>query len=226
MLKDKKEVSLHSWGGIKNKMAIDVSSMTQTGLTVLTYIFSIGGIAIALFFAGWYGIKWKRYREFNVIWFDRDNLSAGTDKAGIFVDAKTKNKRFFLKKGNVGLDPDNVPWKMIGGGWFGGKKTVFLKRTGLKNFQFININIQGNPQTKIEVGEEDVNWAINAYERQKKVFSESTLLMLMPYFALAFVSFTILILFIQLFKNFGVLKEVAANLAIAAQATSGTTVIP
>lgn len=204
---------------------VDVGAIGGQVVDVLYYVVIVGGIALTLSFIGWYAYRWKRYNQFNVIWFDQDGISGGSDKAGIFVDTKTKNKRFFLQKANVGLDPDNVPWKMMPSGLFGAKRTVYLLRTGLKNFQFLFIDVKPNPGVSISVGEEDVNWAINAYERQKKVFAESLLIQLLPYFALAFVSIIILILFFQLFKNFDVLKDVALALKEAAQAVSGTTVI-
>ena len=94
---------------------------------------------------------------------------------------------------------------------------VWLYRTGLKNFQYVDLNITPNPGATITVGEEDVNWAINAYERQKKLFSTTLLMQLMPFIMLAFVSIIILIIFIYFFKEFSTLKDMAVAMGEAAQ---------
>ena len=172
-------------------------------------------------------LKWKKYSEYKCVIFEKDGfgqLKYKVDKAGIFVDSKTKNKRLFLKKHNVGLDPDNVPY--LSGAK--GSKTIYLYQTGLKNFHYIRMNVSDH--FDITVGEEDVNWAINAYDRQKKLFNQSLLMQLMPFIALAFTSIIILIIFIYFFKDFAVLKDVAIALKEAAQAnaqaSSGTAIIP
>jgi hypothetical protein len=82
---------------------------------------------------------------------------------------------------------------------------------------------------KLEVGEEDVNWAVNTYERQKKVFSNNTLMQYLPYISLGVVAIIIMVIFIYFFKDFGVLKEMATELHAAAdaiaQAKAGTVVL-
>lgn len=184
-----------------------------SGLVVLGVI----GASIWLYY--W----WKKCREFDCIIFRKDG-GVTFDKAGIFVDRKTKNKRFYIKNANVGLDPNDVPYKISPGG----KKYVFLLQTGLKNFSFMGVDVDAE-KCEFSVGEEDVNWGINAYERQKKLFSNSWLMQYMPFIALAFVSIIILILFLNFFKKFDVLKDVALALKDAAAAqslcTAGTTVI-
>jgi len=194
---------------------VDLSAITQVGSTALMVvvivvaIVIVGGITATI---TWFILKELRFK-YKVIWLDKNNKTGGLDKGGIFVDRKTKNKRFFLKKNKVGLNPDNVPFKFIGKSMY-----VFLYRTGLKNFQYVDVNIDTNPGAIITVGEEDVNWAINAYERQKKLFSQTLLIQLLPYIAIAFVSIIILVIFIYFFKEFGTLREVAAKLSEAAQA--------
>lgn len=170
----------------------------------------------------------KRYSEYTaIIWF-RDGfnqLQQRHDKGGVFVDRKTLNKRLFLRRANVGLSPDNIPF-LTGPK---GKKFVYLYQRGLKNFLYLRPNVHAET-VSIQVGEEDVNWAINAYERQKKLFSGNLLLQYMPFIALAFVSIIILIVFIYFFKDFSVLADVAEALKAAAQAmaqaSTGTAVIP
>lgn len=202
---------------------VDVSALSSGLVNVLVIVFSIafaGGGTIA---GTIYVLKQMRYK-YSVVWFGKDNKTGGIDRGGIFIDKKTNNKRFFLKKNNVGLNPDNVPFKFIGN-----KMYVFLYRTGLKNFQYVDLNISPNPGVAITVGEEDVNWAVNAYERQKKLFANTLLMQLLPYMIIAFVSIIILIIFIYFFKEFKTLKDVAVAFQEAATtlaaAKSGTTVI-
>jgi len=172
--------------------------------------------------------NWKKYQQFDIEIWQQDGFgqfNVKHDSGGIFIDGKTKNKRLFLKKANVGLDPDNIPYLPSATG----KKKILLLQTGLKNFKFIKPVITGGLLT-FTVGEEDVNWAINSYERQKKLFAQSWLIQYMPFIMLAFTSIIILILFINLFKQIPeikeivlVMREIAASLA---QAKAGTVIIP
>lgn len=170
----------------------------------------------------------KRYSEYKVIIWFRDGfgqLQQTFDSGGVFVDKKTSNKRLFLRRNNVGLSPDNIPFLTDPKG----KRYVFLYQRGLKNFLYLRPNVRAEG-VSIEVGEEDVNWAVNAYERQKKLFSSNMLLQYMPFIALVFVSIIILIVFIYFFKDFHVLADVAKALEGAAQAfaqaQAGTAIIP
>jgi len=199
------------------------ASALNIGILILTIII-IGAVSIVAVILL---LKWRKYSQFDCVIFEKDGfgqLRKSSDKAGIFVDPKTKNKRLFLKKNKVGLDPDNVPY--ISGSR--GKKTLYLYQTGLKNFHFIRMNI--TKDFDITVGEEDVNWAINAYDKQKKLFGSPMWLQLMPFIALAFTSIIILVIFIYFFRNFDTLTDVAVALKEAAQAMaqakSGTTIMP
>jgi len=205
------------------KLMSGVGDIAVNILILLFGLIFIGGVCFGLFLLV---RRRKQYNQFKCIIWGRDafgQLTETTDKAGIFVDTKTKNKRFFLKKAHVGLNPDNVPYIQSGK-----VKIVYLLRTGLKNFQFIRPLIADN--FSIDVGEEDVNWAVNAYERQKKLFSSNVLLQYMPFIGLVFVSLIILIIFIYFFKDFAVLADVAEALKEAAQAfaqaQAGTVIVP
>lgn len=208
---------------------MDVNSLANMGTGFLRVIIMlIAGLIIS----GLFGVithlvmKWYRYQQYRCVIFKRDafgQIQQVYDNAGIFVDKKTNNKRFFLKKNNIGLCPDNVP--VISGK----KNTVYLLQYGLKNFRFLQMDV-GKEGFDLNIGEEDVNWAINAYERQKKMFSQSLLMQIMPFIAIAFVSIIILVIFIYFFKEFSslrefaiVMRDVAANMA---QMNSGTTIIP
>jgi|2_EtaG_2_1085320.scaffolds.fasta_scaffold11055_5 hypothetical protein len=211
---------------------VDANSIASTALNIGALVFMII-ITIVIIGGSFYGyMKWRRYNEYKCIVWERDGfgqLVETYDKAGVFVDPKTQNKRLFLKKFNVGLDPDNIPYlPSIGGGSFSSPKTIYLLRTGLKNFQFIRPDIEQEEIT-LEVGEEDVNWSINAYERQKRLFSKSKLMELMPYIAIAFVTVIILVIFIYFFKEFSVMKDVAIAFKEASEslayAKTGTAVV-
>ena len=209
-------------------MAIDGSAIADMSLTIAIILLSLlifGGFA---WLGLWAWMKKKRFDEFDVVIWTKDGFGQivqKVDKAGVFLDRKTMNKRFYLKFANVGLDPDNVPYIVQNG-----RKKVYLQQVGLKNFKFIKPNYTDD-EIKFEVGEEDVNWASNSYERQKKIFGDNKLLQYLPFIILAFVCLVILILFIYFFKQFPVLKETAlafkeAAVALAqAQAHNATMIL-
>lgn len=206
-------VDFTNWAG----MALNITIMVIS-------IMIIGGVCI---FALYMYLNWKRYQQYVCIIFEKDGfgqITETSDKAGVFVDKKTKNKRLYLKKNKVGLDPDTIPFVPS----VKGRKVIYLLKTGLKNFHYIKMNISP-PRMTLSVGEEDVNWALNSYERGKKMFSQGMLLQFMPYIAVAFVSIIILVIFIYFFKNFDTLVKVAEGLQAAAEAyaraQTGTTVI-
>ena len=200
---------------------------------VSTTVLNIVGILLSLLFAGGVAIvttllviRSKRYKQYKIIIWERDafgQLVESHDGGGIFVDPKTNMKRLFLKKAQVGLNADQVPFIQTGK-----DKKVYLHRWGLKNFSYIKPVIKGEGNVSFQVGEEDVNWAVNSYERAKKAFSSDRLLQYLPYVALGFTGIIILIMVIYVLKNFTVLQDVAFQLKEAAIATaraSGGTVI-
>lgn len=209
----------------------DLASLVSLGSKALIGIamfLSLLVVASLIALAIWAYNRWKKYQQFVCIIWELDGfgqLAETKDKAGIFVDSKTKNKRFFLKKANVGLEPDNVPYISRGK-----LKTVYLLRTGLKNFRFIKPRLVQSLMTFV-VGEEDVNWAVNAYDRQKKLFMESKFMQLLPFITLAFISIIILIIFIYFFKDFDKLVLMSQNfkdsiaLIVNAGCNTGTTII-
>jgi len=197
---------------------VDIAGVADTALNI--GIMLLGGLLACGLIGGglWFFLKQKRYKQYKCVIWERDGFGQLTetyDKAGIFVDKKTNNKRFFMKKANVGLNPDNIPYIP------GKSKIVYMLRTGLKNFHFIKPNVS-NPTINLSIGEEDVNWAINAYDRQKRLFNQNMLMQYLPFIALAFTSIIILIIFIYFFKDFAVLKDVAIALRDASLAQQGT----
>lgn len=208
-------------------MAIDIATVGGNVLNFAVMIFAIIFIGALVGGFVFLYLRYKKYSQYKCVIWERDGFGQMTeryDMAGIFVDKKTKNKRFFMRKAKVGLDPDTVPYIPSGA-----KKVVYLLKLGLKNFFFIKPDIK-EADISLSVGEEDVNWAINDYERQKKMFDSNTFLQYMPFIALAFTSIIIVVIFIYFFKEFDTLREMAVAMTEAAQsiaqAKAGTVVIP
>lgn len=204
---------------------VDLTNITNIlsniGMLLLLTIF----FAVVAFGAMFAMAQYRKWSQFTVIIWGKDGFGQiveKTDKAGIFVDKKTKNKRFYIRKARVGLECNNIPYIQKGR-----KKIVYLLQVGLKNFKFIKPTISDG-QMQFDVGEEDVNWAINEYERQKKLFDNNLLLQYMPFILLGFVSIIILIMFIYFFKQFPTLLKTAEALkeaAIAFAQSQGGTII-
>jgi hypothetical protein len=213
-------------------MAFDIgNTLSNIGGGALNAVIIIIFIIVVCSIVGalaWSYFKSKRYKEYTCIIWSRNGfgqLQQHLDHAGVFMDRKTNNIRLFLKNANVGLCPDDIP-SLPGSK---GQKYIYLYRKGLKNFFFLKPDVQMD-FVNIKVGEEDVNWAVNSYEKAKKLFTSNMLLQYMPFIALALVSIIILVMFIYFFKDFKVLKEVAQALQAAAEAmrsaSAGTTIIP
>ena len=128
-----------------------IESIGSGGLWIAVLLIAalfVGGLAVLV---TWLYLKWKRYQQFEIEIWQRDGLgqlNVKYDKGGIYVDSKTKNKRLFIKKHGVGLDPDNVPYMPSGKN----KKKVLLLQTGLKNFRYIKPIITGGMMSFV-VGE-------------------------------------------------------------------------
>lgn len=173
--------------------------------------------------------KKKKYDQFIcIIWFKDmfGQLQQTIDRAGVFVDPSTNNKRFFLRKANVGLDPDNVPYISDKG-----KNYVYLYQKGLKNFLFIKPIIDAE-KVKFLVGEEDVNWAVNTYEKHKKLFGQNLWERLVPWIVYGIIVIAVLAILIYIIQQFSVLSDVADsliqvsdNIYKATQAQQGTLVL-
>jgi hypothetical protein len=193
--------------GTVSRVSGQVLNVAVILIAVSVFVALIAGVLIIYF-------KNRRYKEFKCVIWRKDafgQINEEYDRAGIFIDPLTKNKRFFMQKNNVGLDADHVPYIPSAG-----VKRVYLIRVGLKNFYFIQPNFDGET-ISFTVGEEDVNWSINAYERQKRLFQNNPLLQYLPFIAIAFTSIIILIIFIYFFKEFSTLKAVAEEFGKAAK---------
>jgi len=204
--------TLASWGS----NALNIMLLMMVLLLVV-------GIILGAF---WFWNRSKRYSKFECLIFRKDAIGKEDydwDVGGIFVDGKTKNKRLFLKKHNVSLNADNIPYINKGK-----KRLVMLHQDGLKNFAFINpvINARGITWS---VGEEDINWALQDYERQKKKWDFSMLLQYMPYIMIGFTTIVIVVILISFFKEFKTLGTIAEAMREAshelAQAKAGTVIL-
>ena len=193
---------------------IDVSGVGGwlLNIALILAIILIGG---AVSFGVFKLIEYQRkYNQFIVAIWEKDGFGQFRqtfDKGGIFVDKKTNDKRLYLKKNKVGLDCNTVPYVPTSNG----KKIIYLLKTGSKNFKYIKPNVHDEIFT-FTVGEEDVNWGLQAYAKQKVVFGQNTLLQYLPYIALVIVAIIIMVIFIYFFKNFEVLRDVAVAFEKAA----------
>lgn len=211
-------------------LGIDTAGLAGTAMNIAIFL-AVGLVVAAIIgFLAYLYMNKKRYDEqgFKVIIYSQDGFGQiiqREDKASIFVDKITKNKRLFIKKAKIGLEADNFPYTMGSKG----EKTVYLLQTGLKNFRFIRVNIDV-PKVNLKVGEEDVNWALNEFDKAIKMFDSKDMLMqYMPYIIIAFVSIIILVIFIYFFKDFDKLVTMSANFKDAmiagANAQTGTIVM-
>jgi hypothetical protein len=200
---------------------VDTSSLSGYASGYANTVFNaamiIGGLFIigAILFVVIKTILTIKKHNYKVIIYEIDGagkVNLTFDTGGIYVDGKTKNKRFYLRKYNVGLEPDNVPY--IKGDK--GKRYVFLRRSGLKNFQYVSYENIFQEQFGITVSEEDVNWAINTYEKGKSLFGSSLLMQLLPYIGIALMGVFILGMLVVLFQRIGELGKVAEAFAGAA----------
>lgn len=175
-------------------------------LMVLIVIFVGGGVAGGI----WLYFYWKKYNQFICRIWEKDgfgNIIETRDQAGIFVDRKTKNKRLFLRKMKVGLEPDNIPAVPT----TKGNKVIYLMRVGLKNFRFLKPDIDVD-NVDFSVTEEDVNWAVNEYDRVKKTFNQNIFTQyILPFMFYGLIVVFILGLFVVLFKDFVPAMTAAAN---------------
>lgn len=197
-------------------------SLLGVGIIVIVLVITVAVIGGAF----WLYSRWKRYRQFRCKVWEKDGFGQWVqddDDAGIFYDKAARSKRLFLRKNNVSLPADKIPYIPQGTAKF-----IYLYKWGLKNFSFIHIDVQ-HGGLELNATEEDVNWAGIAYEKQKKLAENNWITQVLPYATLAFVSICILVLFLYFFKDFEVLKEMSQNMLEAsrelAKAKMGTTVI-
>lgn len=181
------------------------------GLIVIVGLFVVGVMGVLVYL--WYrNRKWKQFEA--RIW-QQDafgQIVEKTDDAGIFVDRITKAKRFFMRRSKSSLSADEVPIVMLGA-----KKVVYIRQNGMKNFEYVKPSaLNDQPPLKI-VSEQDVNWAVLDYERQKNTFEKNKWLQYLPMIAIIVVAVIIMIIFIYFFKQLDILREFGHSLVEAAR---------
>jgi len=186
------------------------------GVVIIVMMIIMG---LAGLFIWFYYFRYKRYKEYECIIYYKDglgNLRKTFDHAGIFTKLRSKHKRLWLKRHNVGLTPDSFKYVMGDDG----KKYVYLRKTGLKNFHFINVNV-ADPKVTLTVGEEDVNWALAEYDGLKR-WNFKSILDWMPFITTIVVTICLMVVFIWFFKSFGDLSAAGNAMSAAAQALERT----
>lgn len=176
-------------------------------LIILFVVFVIGIIFVIM--------KMGRYSQYKITVFQRLNnnqLYIRHTTGGVFTDKKTKRKQLFIKGNRGAMNPDDIP--IIPG--TKGKKHILILQTGDKSYRYIKPSIE-NLDLRIEVGEEDVNWAIQDYEKAKSSYWENTLLQYIPFITQMVVSIVVLVMFIYLVNKLDVFVDVASSFSEAAK---------
>lgn len=165
-----------------------------------------GGIGVWRFF------KWKRYNGFNVTIFAEDSFGQKVirhDRGGIFVEGKTNNKKLFIEKENVGLDYDKLKYIIDSKG----KKNIFLVCNKDKDYHFIYPEFVKPTNLQFTMGEEDLNWGINAYERAKNAYDFKNMIMqYLPFAGLVFLGMIFIVFVVVVLKKFDVFVTLADKL--------------
>lgn len=183
------------------------------GLLILVILATIGAVA---YFSYSTSKKWK---QFVCIIFSQDafgNAIRSIDQGGIFVDKTTNMKRFFIKKANIGLDPDKVKYIMSTDGK---TKYVYLRQYAAKNFAFYDLTkLMSTDNPELKVTEQDVNWALQEYRKHKALDNKNFWNQYGTYVIWGFAVICTLVLFALLVQKFEILSNVAS--AINGAATS------
>ena len=202
------------------------------GLLVVIILASMGSLI-------WYFItQAKKWKQFVCVIFSKDafgNAIREIDHAGIFLDKTTNMKRFFIKKANIGLDPDKVKYIMSTDGK---TRFVYLRKYAPKNFAFYDLSKlldKDNPELKVT--EQDVNWALQEFRKHKALDNKNFWNQYGTYIIWGFAVISTLVLFALLVQKFEILSNVASAISSAstalkeaaqqlAVARSGSQIIP
>lgn len=189
-------------------------------MVVALFVLIVGTVVIVAFIT----LRNRRLWVYDVVYLNMDGITGGKDLGAVYVDKQTNMKMFFLKNLKAGLNPNNIPWKLVGN-----RKVVYLIRTGQKTFRYINWKF--NADTLItEVGEEDVNTAIQDFEKQKFYLGKQSMAHMLAFGAFIVISLVIMVMIIFVLNKFDTLLDLGEALKETAQILremkSGTTVIP
>lgn len=203
---------------------VNTGQVQMVVITIITLLI-VCGIGIAIFF--WVRHK-KRYGQFSCVIWEKDSLGnriEKIDKAGIFLDKKSGNKLFRSWKYKIKVDPDLVHYH-----YKGNNKVAYFLQTGINVFKPVKINISDNPGITYKLGEVDINWGLDEFNRYARIYqTQSLFLQYLPYMMVAVAGIIIIIMIYIVLQKFDVLASVAESLKAAASeinmARSGTTVI-
>jgi hypothetical protein len=200
-------------------MSADWFSGISSGLS--SFVVKVGVVIVLMACVGgmtWWYLNRRKWQQFRVIIYFKDGFGQWRrkyDQGAVFEDEKTNNRLLFLRKNHVGLTANNVPYIQDENN----NKIVYLLQTGQKNFKYIHIDIN-DEHFKFTFGEEDLNWGLNAYEKQKKLGQQSLFMQLLPFIVMAFFGIMILAMVIFVLKDFKVLQVASENLVEAARVLS------
>lgn len=203
-----------------------IQDVAWQGLSIIGLIVIIvisAAMATAVFFI----IRHYRRYYIPVTIFDYTTIprTIAFDKGGIFKDRITKKTLFWLRIRKIGMSPDHIPYIPTEKG-----KSVFLVRYGLKNFSYWTPPHNDSITFENSIGEEDTQNALNQYQRGRKLLNNSLMNQLMIIAPIAFLTFSLLVILIIIFKFApDLMREMTslANVMREAYMTQcGTTVIP
>lgn len=205
-----------------------ISSVLKIAAIGLGVIFIVAVVAIV----GWFALKAymnKKKYDYTVHIYHQEPGSSMPierwDRGGIYTEPLSNIKAFWLEKNRIPLCPDNIPITFSSTG----KKIVTLLQTGLKNFRYVNPSVSNNPGFAFNVGEDDVNWAINSFSAWWSHFKKDSWVQKyggMLIFALAVVGSLMLFYFVaQKFDTIGTAAQALASAAEALKAVKVGTVL-
>ena len=183
------------------------------GILVIIILATIGSLI------WWFYSQAKKWKQFVCIIFSKDafgNAIREIDNAGIFLDKTTNMKRFFIKKANIGLDPDKVKYIMSTDGK---TKYVYLRKYAPKNFAFYDLTkLLEKDNAQLSVTEQDVNWALQEFRKHKALDNKNFWNQYGTYIIWGFAVISTLVLFALLVQKFEILSSVASSISAAATA--------
>ena len=185
-------------------MDLDVIINLVTGIGILVFgmLITFGFVGVGSYI---YWFKYRRYKQYDVKIFEKDNFGnivLSRDDGAIFTS--NNNKRLWLRKANVSMCADNIPYVVCGK-----NKEIYMFKKGHKNYVFVSIRINDSG-LKFNVGEEDVNWALISYHKTKMKFQDSIWLKIAPYGIVLVGILVTFAIFFMLIRQMDKLVEMAA----------------
>lgn len=136
------------------------------------------------------------------------------DLGGIFLDRKTGNRLFVLKKNRVGLTPDNIPYYRGAKG----QKIVEVIQLGLKSFRYLGKpeSVSSKSVMEYNIQDQDIAFALNEIEKAKMYEKKTTFDKIKDIIPIVMVFFLAIAVIYFFLNKFEVLKGVADALNQAA----------